>query len=395
MALFRGQTLQFRNLARDVAFGTNVRALSDVALGDTSFTVTFTSTTTITQTVNPYTNISNTPTDNRTTLGWSLNQNTASDDSMGATVTKKRVIPAGDWSFRSGWSANAPALFATRAIVFSYHVYRVAANGGARTLLFSVSAPSSTENSGTADATSTQPEYIFEANETLHVAIQITSQATSSTLGGTTNTTVTLNRQTANTGYVILPAPGLRDVTIDNNQAIGEAVGIENILTRKDIITGAGEGAGTYDYLAEFFREFDGIGLGEAERALIVLIKNAITAIGSGVGTRTQRARKDTITGIGEGDSIQSKYIFKDIIAEGVSVADLMRAVVFVRDFLGEGASVADIARVVIFVRDFIGQGKGQIRPRIALDWDDLPVAGEGGGTTIINTYRPLFVFDD
>ena len=346
MARFRGQTLYMRAATRDVAFGTSVRALLGASGADTNFTVTFTSTTAATQTVQPFTNISQNVTDNRTTHGWAMNQNDASEDGVGSGLTvagigiRKRVIPAGVWQFQFGWTSNAPARLASYPVTISFHVYRVAANGGARTLLFSVAAAetkvSLVAGSGTGAASSpAQPEYLLEANETIHVAVQVTSNASSSILGETTNTVITFTTGTAGTAFVTLPAPGMRDVYYDANASVGGGLATESILTRKDTMTGGGKGA--------------------AARSLLV--------------------RKDTEFGV------------------GASVADMGRVVVFVRDFAGTGQSAADMRRVVIFVRDFAGAGKGVVRPRIALDWDDLPDAG--GGSQVINVVRPLFIFED
>ena len=57
------------------------------------------------------------------------------------------------------------------------------------------------------------------------------------------------------------------------------------------------------------------------------------------------------------------------------------------------GVSDSDLIRSVIFVRDFIGTGIATIRPRITLDWEDLPNAG--AGNQIVNVFRPIFVFED
>ena len=78
--------------------------------------------------------------------------------------------------------------------------------------------------------------------------------------------------------------------------------------------------------------------------------------------------------------------------AIGKGDADLSKAAIFVRDFAAIGEGVPTEEETVIFVREFLGIGKAVIRPRIALDWDDLP---DAGGGTIINVYRPMFVFDD
>lgn len=476
MALFRAQIAYLRAATRDVAFGTNVRALLSTAGADTNFTVTYTSTTAATQTVNPYTNISNVTADNRTNLGWAFNQNEASTDGVGSTSTRKRIIPAGTWSFSNSLAGSAPPLLANYNVTLEYSVYRVAAAGGARSLLFSFSGAAVNRTaSGTFTYTATspsQPLYILDPNETLHLAIRITSAATSSVLGGTTNTVITVNGATSGSQTMTLPAPGMRDLYFDSNTATGNGVGTESILTRKDVISAVGEGAGVIDYLAEFFRAFSAVGEGAGNEAIfvrkdtrnsvgkgvgtesILVRKDLISAAGKGLGTESILVRKDTFFGIGEGagsyarlqelfrefasvgsglsdrevltvmkfaaavgsgtgtiarrlelaraflaagkgTSTRSNFVRKDLItAIGEGAGTFDRAVVFVRDFIATGAGVGDLAKSVIFVRDFNAVGKAVIRPRISLDWDDLPDPGSGGGT-IVNVYRPLFVFDD
>lgn len=400
MARFRGQILYLRAATRDVTFGTDVRSALGTAGADTNFTITYTAA--ATQTVDPYTNISNVTADNRLNLGWALNQNDASEDSMGSGtdvgLLRLRVIPAGTWSFSNSIAGSAPALLTNYNVTVEYSVYRVAANSGTRTLLFSFSGAAINRTAAgtfTASATSpAQPAYIFQANETVHVAYRITSAPTQAVLGGTTNTVLTINGATSASQSITLPAPGLRDYFIDTNQAVGEAVGLRSNLVRKDLIQAIGEALGQYDYDASFFRTFNAVGEGAGTRALLVVIKDRFVATGSGVGSRALLVRKDVIMGTGEAVGLRSNLIRKDLIqAIGEGSGEITKQATFVRDFLSEGESVADLKRVVIFVRDFEAIGEAVIRPRIALDWDDLPTSE--GGNVVINTYRPLFVFDD
>lgn len=77
----------------------------------------------------------------------------------------------------------------------------------------------------------------------------------------------------------------------------------------------------------------------------------------------------------------------------GVGIGDLYKAVVFVRGFSATGDDTTSIIKSVIFVRGFNSVGNDVITARIALDWTDLPDPGAGG--TIINVFRPMFIFDD
>lgn len=405
MAIFRGTALYMRATDQDQAWGTNVRALLGTAGADTNFTVTFTSTTAITQTVNPFTNISNQSADNRTNLGWALNEAEASTDSMGSTSSRKRIIHAGTWSFGFAWTSNAPALLASYDVTIEYTVYRVATGGGTRTLLFTVSAAPVTVSlvagSGDGAVTSNQSEFLIQPGETIHVAVRINSKATSGVLGGTTNTVITCTGATSGSFSVTLPTPGLRNLTFDSNSSTGSGVGTRSLLVLstktgtgsgvgnrnastifKDIISSTGAGVGTLSKLSSFYRIYNAAGDGSGTRTLMVQ-KDNILSFGVGTGSVSRVLdlfREFNSTGTGVGTT--SKDIFKDVITTiGDGVGDISKSVIFVRQFTSTGDGVGDVIKSVIFVRDFTSTGKATIRPRIALDWDDLPDPGSGGGT--------------
>ena len=136
---------------------------------------------------------------------------------------------------------------------------------------------------------------------------------------------------------MVLPAPGIRDFYLDSSTAAGVS---DSSISRKsifkDIISSVGGGNGVINRLLEQFKSFNGTGAG---------------------------------------------------------VGSINKAAIFVRNFVGTGVSDSDLIRSVIFVRDFIGTGIATIRPRITLDWEDLPNAG--AGNQIVNVFRPIFVFED
>lgn len=117
--------------------------------------------------------------------------------------------------------------------------------------------------------------------------------------------------------------------------------------------------------------------------------------MGAGVALRAgNKITKDLIRATGAGAGYRSMAIRKDLrSATGAGVGEIEKAAIFVRDFLAQADGIPGIARVVIFVRNFEGVGTARIRPRIALDFDDLPNV-EGGGQ-IVNVFRPMFLFDD
>lgn len=393
MGLFRAQLAHMRAGSRDVAFGTNVRQLSSVQGADTNFTVTYTSTTATTQTINPFTNISNQAADNRQNMGWALNQNEASADGVGSKSTELRLIPGGIWSFQFSYTGSTPALLASYTVLVEFSVYRVAPNGGARTLLFTAATGAVQGTSGTGDCTSTQGDFLLLPGETLHVAVRVTSAATSSILGGTTNTVLTFTFATAGTHFVAFPEPGMRTLYLDSSLAQGAGSSVRS--NRAQITSPSfGSAVGSFGRSQQLFREFEAVGEAICEKERLIVIKT-IAAVGTGVAIRAgNKITKDLIRATGAGVGYRSMAIRKDLrSALGSGTGDLAKAAIFVRDFLAQADGVPGIARVVIFVRNFEGVGTARIRPRIALDFDDLPDI-EGGGQ-IVNVFRPMFLFDD
>lgn len=259
MGLFRAQLAHMRAGSRDVAFGTNVRHLSSAQGADTNFTVTFTSTTTITQTIDPFVNISNQTADNRLNMGWALNQNEISADGVGSKANALRIIPAGVWSFQFPYTGSSPALLTSYSVGLEFSVYRVASNGGARTLLFSTAKAPVSGTSGSGDVTSNQPEFILLADETLFVSVRVTSEATRATLGNITNTVLTFTFANAGAHWVSLPAPGMRTLHLDSSSAMGSGSSIRSNRARVSS-PAFGSAVGSFDRSQQLFREFESIG---------------------------------------------------------------------------------------------------------------------------------------
>ena len=409
-------------------------------------------------------------------LGWAINRLSA--DGMESVANARRIIPAGVWQFVLNVSVPvAGGVTGTITVSAIFHVYRVSSSG-ARTLLFTattntvqasaliaISADPVTANSAS------QPQYILEPDETIHVGVVSNAVQVAGLLGATTAGTVTWSVGLADK-YVRVPAPGIRTLYQDNNSAVGTGSGNKALLIRKDIQSAIGEGVGTQDYIADFFRAFNAVGKGDGFRQLLVVFKS-IEAFGLGVGYTTKRLYKDLIDAMGQGTAVRSTLIRKDLqaatgvgtgtlsklleffrefdsigeasitrstllnkdtffgVGEGAGVfqrkqelarsfnsiglgdgvvskmiakatlqaigegdGDLLKATIFVRDFLAVGEGVPTEDEVVVFVRAFLAIGKATIRPRIALDWDDLPEPGEGGGGTTINVIPVFTIFD-
>ena len=380
MAIFTGQLLYPRNVDQDQVWGSNVKALISTASADTDWTVTFTSETTITQTVVPYTNTSNDPSDTRNNNGWAVNQDEASTDGMGSIVERTRFVPTGDWVFSIPIAYTAPALLANYDIQAEFSIYRVATGGGTRALLFSTTSNTVTVNlqagTNTLTASSTQPEVVIGVGETIHYAIRLTSVATTATLGNVTSTVVTLQGTTSGGMTLTLPAQGIRSRYFEYSDGVGNTFTPVDIFIKKDIES-QGEGAGIINRLVEFYRELNGGGEGDGERSLLTVLKTLVSG-GEAQGTSLRLIEKApyTATGLVSGLRLPNS-IFKDVIvADGDAESTISRVVTFARLFEGTGEGSESFNKVVIFVRTFNADGESIIKPRICLDWDDLPVSG-------------------
>jgi hypothetical protein len=379
MALFTGQRLYTRTRDRQDTWGSNVKSLLAFPSNPPDWTVTFTSDSTITQTVLPYTNISNDSSDTRSTNGWAMNRNENADNGMGSTAERNRYIPSGDWSFEIALQYTAPALLANYNIQVEFSIYRVAAGGGSRSLLFSVL--STTVNvslqagNSTLTTTSTQPEVTIGVGETIHFAIRLTSRATTATLGNETDTVITLG--TDNGSSVSFPSPGLRSNYFEYSDGAGNTFMPFDLRVKKDV-EGQGEGISVFNRLAEFNRELNGRCEGNSERSLLTVLKTLVSN-GDARGTSVRLIKKSAFPA--EGLSLGLRLpnnIFKDtFVANGNNETGFSKAVVFARLFEGNGEGSRTFSKIVIFVRTFNVEGESVIRPRISLDWDDLPQTGE------------------
>jgi hypothetical protein len=392
MALFTGQTLYTRTRDRQDTWGSNVKSLLASRSNPPDWTVTFTSDSTITQTVLPYTNISNDSSDTRTSNGWAMNRNENADNGMGSTAERNRYIPSGDWSFEIALQYSAPALLANYNIQVEFSIYRVAAGGGARSLLFSVLSSTVNVNlqagNSTLTTTSTQPEVTIGVGETIHFAIRLTSRATTATLGNETDTVITLG--TDNGSSVSFPSPGLRSNYFEYSDGVGNTFTPVDIFIKKDI-DGQGDGVGIFNRLVEFYRELNGGGEGSGERSLLTVLKTMVSS-GEAQGLSLRLIEKDLFIATGEVLGLRlPNNIFKDIfVANGDTDSVFNKTVVFARLFEGNGEGSRTFNKVVIFVRTFNSEGESVIRPRICLDWDDLPQTG-----TVIEAEKGQLVYFD
>jgi hypothetical protein len=164
-------------------------------------------------TLSPYTT-SSTASDIRANDGWSVNRLGA--DGMVATASAYRVLLPGVWTFIIAVAIPAAGtLTGTLTVSVLITVYKVDSSGN-RSALFSAtsntvaSATGAGANSGTLTATSTsQPQYILQANETIHVGYLSNMVQVAGTLGATVAGTATYTVGTTSQSIVV-PSSGVR-----------------------------------------------------------------------------------------------------------------------------------------------------------------------------------------
>lgn len=350
-------------------------------------------------TLDPY-STSSTQSDIRASAGWAINRLGA--DGMDSAATSRRLIPAGTWNI--GLQVNLPqagTATGTLTVTLVLGIYRVSSSG-ARTLIFTSDLPVTGSSNGLSiggvtaqiGGSVTVPQIILEANETIHVGLVSRMVQAAGLLGATVAGSATyVTGGDATSADVVLPSPGVRtQYTQTQDPAVGKGVSTRSILVRKDTESAVGVGVGAYDYLAEFFRAFNASGKGEADRELLTVLK-FVQAVGKGVGARSNLVRKDLISAIGKGAGARAALVRKNTlpaIGEGAGIIDKVATYVRLFEAFGKGVPTED--EVVIFVRSFLSTGNGVVRPRIALDWEDLPEAG--GGTTVI-IRRTTLINDD
>ena len=388
MALFSGNLLYPRNIDQDQTWGTNVKQLSGTSAADTSFAITYTSTTATTHTIKPYVSENASSTDNRTNYGWALNESASSTDGMGSTLTMHRYIQAGTWTLATNISYTAPALLASYDITAEYSVYRVAIGGGTRTLLFTTTsntiAVSLAAGSGTLTANSSQPVIEFQSGETFHVAIRITAAATSATLGGTTNSVITVETGSAGGITVTLPSLGLKSLYLED--ALSSSV--LNSLSNKILNSYIGAVTivnGNFNKSVKWYREFTSITtVNSSVNKLLVL--NTVIGANTILASVNKLLIKDDITSnISIETNKNTLFIKPTYNSSVITDSNYQKQVIYNRSIDADISAVSDFTKQVIYVRDVDAIIGFNLKSRICLDIDDLPDAGT---PVVINKQR-------
>ena len=379
MALFSGNLLYPRNVDQDQTWGTNVKQLSGTSAADTSFAITYTSTTATTHTIKPYVSENASSTDNRTNYGWALNESASSADGMGSISTIHRYIQAGTWTLATNISYTAPALLASYDITAEYSVYRVATGGGTRTLLFTTTsntiAVSLAAGSGTLTANSSQPVIEFQPGETLHIAIRITAAATSSVLSGTTNSVITVETGTAGGITITLPALGLKSLYLEDASSNTVVSSVSNKLLNK-YVTSTVTINSNFNKFVRWYREAIGnVALDSFTSKSLIFDTITTTSTLSTIVNKfivKNVATSNTIINANRNMVLIKPTFTSDIITAG----DYLKQVIYNRAADVNIPIVTSFNKQVIYVRDVDAIVGFNLKARICLDIDDLPDAG-------------------
>ena len=379
MALFSGNLLYPRNVDQDQTWGTNVKQLSGTSAADTSFAITYTSTTATTHTIKPYVSENASSTDNRANYGWALNESASSADGMGSTSTMHRYIQAGTWTLATNISYTAPALLASYDITAEYSVYRVATGGGTRTLLFTTTsntiAVSLAAGSGTLTANSSQPVIEFQPGETLHIAIRITAAATSSVLSGTTNSVITVETGTAGGITITLPALGLKSLYLEDASSNTVVSSVSNKLLNK-YVTSTVTINSNFNKFVRWYREAIGnVALDSFTSKSLIFDTITTTSTLSTIVNKfivKNVATSNTIINANRNMVLIKPTFTSDIITAG----DYLKQVIYNRAADVNIPIVTSFNKQVIYVRDVDAIVGFNLKARICLDIDDLPDAG-------------------
>ena len=379
MALFSGNLLYPRNIDQDQTWGINVKQLSSGSGADTSFAITYTSTTATTHTIKPYVSENASSTDNRTNYGWALNESASSTDGMGSTSTMHRYIQAGTWTLATNISYTAPALLASYDITAEYSVYRVATSGGTRTLLFTATsntiAVSLAAGSGTLTANSSQPVIEFQPGETFHVAIRITAAATSAVLGGTTNSVVTIETGTAGGIVVTLPALGLKSLYLEDTLSSLVLNSSSSKILNKYIIAVTTFNS-NFSKFVKWYREI--IGTTTINSSINKLLMLNTTIATNTIFTNINKFFiKDILTLSMVIEADKNMLLIKPTYSSSI-IADsnYQKQVIYNRSIDADISVVSNFTKQVIYVRDVDAIIGFNLKSRICLDIDDLPDAG-------------------
>lgn len=352
-------------------------------------------------TLDPYSTRSTTG-DIRANAGWAINR--YGGDGMNSVATAKRYIPAGVWTFTMNVAIPAAgALTGSLTVSNIYQVFRVSATG-ARTALFTATSNTvasgalGAANSGLLTANSaSQPAYVLEADETIHVGVISNMVQAAGTLGGTRAGVATYTIGSINE-FMQVPAPGVRTMyfntfTLAGNNSITFPMSIS--LNRST--TGKGDITSTKNTIAS--KTFSLIGNGTISSSKFVAASRTFTLQARGTATEQASINKVPYSLTGRGTPTFSKSVIASksfsLLGTGTASRQNLLVILLSRNLQGKG-QITETHPVQAF-RTFTIQGRGIIPSQgqnastVTLPLNGIPEAG-GGGTTIV---KKILIFDD
>jgi len=337
--------------------------------------------------------------------GWAWNADAGSDFSMGSTDGAKRWLRAGVWTFRCSIAIPAGgSITGSHNVIVTAYVYRVGPSPSfTRTLLFSAASPE--QSGGLFGATAnynfdspSQPEYVLEAGETIHVGFTTTNRQVAGALGATTAGSLPITLNNGGLQVVRVPSLGIGTLGITKGESFGNsttqaevtalfsAAGSANGSSQSVGVAGSTSGAVG---LSTASAEVDGIGsstastIGYSESGSISLgvITNVFSTVGQALGEASVEGILTGIfSGIGVADGSSS---IDGRITNLFSVVGLSQGVAAAN---GAGSSVAGT------VANSNAGGVVSGKASLVLGTVGAVSVSEGGGETLI---RPIILLCD
>lgn len=336
-------------------------------------------------TVDPYEAISAAAaSDNRTNMGWAWNEDVTDADAMDSETNAERFVPAGTWSFTVRVRTGTPGPLTTINVDCEWSVYRVAAGGGSRSLLFTATSSNSSTTGTNVEHTLTQtasPGRIdLAAGETLHVAYRIGSHATNGVLSTQNNVVIVYTgTQTSVTNTVQVPSPGIRTDHKQSATLTGRGTAAKGALPVTMTRSATGRGTATFTKAVTATRSFALTGRGAVSRVLAAALPRSASGRGLVSFTRATVASKSfTLTGRGavNRDGLVAVLLPRTLTGRGTVTA--AKAVTASKTFTLVGRGIVAFTKATQAQRSFTLTGKGAVTRVLA---GALPRSATGRGT--------------
>jgi hypothetical protein len=383
-------------LADDQTFtseGTVRRVDTAAPAANTSTTVTWTSTTSSEKTVLPGA-AQSADGDTSNNSGWSFNN--ATEPALASVAGAQAWVRAGVWNFSVAVTLNSPGLLSTISCRLTARVRRVATGGGSRSALFSAQSAVFSASGTITWNSAAQPEFVLGPGEVLLVSFTATSAATSNTLGGTTNTVLTIALG-ANTWFQV-PSPGIGRLAIGEFTAAGVST---------PTVVGASQAAGVFS--AQGSANAQAVGASRAAGVFAGAGASDAQAVGASTASAVFAAAGASSpawrgTGVFSGvfsaagnaaANAVGTAIFAGLFsAIGSSTSDGRASAIFSGVFNAAGVAGGTFAASAVSGAVFEGAGSsvGAFRGGLIAGAVFTAAVNTGGTTTVV---RPIFVFDD